>query len=1254
VPGSSRFVRKYPTCACLSEQANWNYYQPDATHRYGQALYLIFLTMKIPGQQSLPLCTQTVHPAKADKQEPVNTGNGSTATQTAGLPHLHDLKRSRPAWLKQALFCDDTAVHSGKGLCQESSSSRRWEDDLSGADRLPDEFRLSIHRHLTHRWANDRAVAFNQVSPFTYASIRQAMLKKIPGAGYLAEQYGLQMAKDFTPLEMQPGLRIGNEFSAGYQRTEPNIRLRDQCLIVYRSLMQRGNHSRVKNSEDKVVFVNSEVNASRILKVLDDRKPGLIVWDGPTYKVQRLDLGLVAIKFRYSSFAQLAEQFLPILGVRPSGYQVGKLATVCTPSAPSVRLRDGVDNSKMLLEVLNEDDKGAISRLRKLPAGHAMQPTADCAASLLDGLRQTLARKADTPEFKHDLLIADALNALANTARALPAMTEDSTRFFAGYAAMLEEMHLLLASSKPYEESDFKSAAAAMLVARTGPSLVSLRIAAPETYLLSSGMEAMSMGVEIAKMLANAKSVRTLAQQKNSPDYYETESLTYPFMTNRIRMAPLNSSFPGKEDTDDTVNNWDVEKLTRQTTEWLDGWDVEKLVRQVAKWLTAGWGQADDPAVLVLDTTVEKKQPGGKSDLATVLDNLRPYINDGRLKIVLCKSYQKYTALGSAKIMAGGITLIARDDAKTRAATARLREAEEDLGWIHHDESQLFTHFLTHAHASELEMIGKAAENAAFISRFCFDALRRSGKFNVRGEDGLPFVLTSAGFQKIAFATRMQRPWVMLQRQVEYRSSFGFLSTSHLNIDDNWLRITAGQETRGELVEKLFAFAWLNDAGLKQCTPADLSGAAKRIAADAMQAVLGETDVMSWAQTALQILRSRTSRGNEAYAAAVGECEALLEEIAGPSATVDARSGNGLKERKELLRQKLETALNASEPLAESLLSDHLRMMGSAFASRLPSAAIDEKDVDAMRAAIRGMHDASPMPDDDDAHVRYAPNAIASLLAMAGQMFVSENVIDHRQELESFYSAVLDAGLPCVSPATRAHIVLDWSRFQSEKLCSADKEVQCAAVNELVRHMRLSPYREIGAKVLALIPDDAFARLDRSAQRQLIEALFAPLDVDSRLAFIKPLANGNGLDKVSACIERFGKDLRQSSDAGTSNMLSPDSLISKAEFLSDEPRTITLGECAAIRRGLLEEVLQIEHNGLAARMASWAPWICHDEKSAHQLTEVSRALEAAQSASGKLSDAQYQALSDQVSSLPMPYRPVMQQYFEELMSERQA
>lgn len=1199
--------------------------------------------MKIPSQQSFLLCAQTVQSAEADKQTPENTHSDSVVTQTAGLLHSHNVKRSRPAWLTEALSRTDTAVQTG-------------------ADRLSDEeFRLSMHRHLTHRWANDRSASLDQIGFFsTYAMMRRAQLETIPGAGYLAEQYGLQTAKNFTPLKAQPGLRISNEFSASYQRSSPHVLFQDQCLTVYRSLVQQEGHSRVKQSEDNVVFVNSEVNASRVLAMVNNNKPGLIGWNGPTYKVKRLGLGLVAIEFKYKGFAKLAEKFLPRMGSRPSGYQVGRLAYMAkTPSDPPVRLQEGIDNSKTLPKALS---MGTISRLRKLPAGHPMQATTECAAALLDGLRQALEQKKDTQAFKHNLLIADALNALANTARALPTMTENSARFFAGYAAMLEEMHLLLVAAKPYEENDFKSAAAAMLTARTGSSLAGLHIAktyplsscanAPDTYLLSSGMEAMSMGVEIAEMLVNIKGVQTLAQQKNSPDYYETGSLTYPSVINRVRIAPLNSSFPGKEDTDDTANNWDAEKLTRQAAAWLDDWDMGKLVQQAVTWLTAGHVQVDDPAVLVLDTTVEKKQPDGKSDLATVLAELQPYINDGRLKIVLCKSYQKYTALGSAKIMAGAITLIAKDDAKTQAAIARLRQAEEDLGWVHHDESQLLTHFLTHAHASELEMIGKAAENAAFISRFCFDALRRSGEFKVRGEDGLPFVLTTAGSQKIAFAIQHrgeQEAMKVLVRQAEYRNSFGFLSTSYLNVDDEWLRITVGQETREELVEKLSGFAWLNDAGLKECTPADLFGAAKRIAADAMQAVLSKNDVMSWAPAALQVLRSRTSRGSGAHAADVSKCEALLEEIASSPATMEARSGSRLMERKDLLKQQLEAALKASEPLAESLFSEHLRIVGSAFAPRLPNAAIDEKDVDVMRAAIKDMHDGFSMPD-DDAHVRYAPNAIASLLAMAGLVFDPKKIINqYRPQLESFYSAVLDAGLPCVSPATRAHIVFDWSKFQSEKLGSADQEVQRAAVNELVRHMRLSPYREIGAKILALIPDGAFVHLERSAQRRLIDALFVPLDVDSRLESINGLASSNELGKLSACIERLGDDLRQS-DEGASNMLSPGGLTG---ILLNEPRIITSEERATVRQRLLMAVLQKQYERLSVHMAAWAPWICHDKKSANQLVEVSRALEAAQSVSDKLSDTQRHALSDQVRSLPMPYMPAVQRYFEEHIRERQ-
>ena len=315
---------------------------------------------------------------------------------------------------------------------QDSRSGRRWEDDQSGADRPVSEFRLNIHRHLTHRWANDRSAALDQIGTSSYANTRRAELRAIPGAGYLAEQYGLKTAKDATPRDMQPGLRIDNKHSALYQRDKPNIKLQDKCLTISRSPDYRhllGNTLFEKNS-GHMLFTNSETNASRILAKLGGNT---------TSRVESLSPGLVAIKFTCHLLAKQAEGILIQLGGRPSSYEVGKLAyTARTASEPPSRLREGIDNHKTLLEMLNEEGKGVISALKNLPNGHAMQATANCTASLLDGLLKALAEKADAPEFKHDLLIANVLNALTNVARALPTLTEDSTRFFAGYDAMLE------------------------------------------------------------------------------------------------------------------------------------------------------------------------------------------------------------------------------------------------------------------------------------------------------------------------------------------------------------------------------------------------------------------------------------------------------------------------------------------------------------------------------------------------------------------------------------------------------------------------------------------------------------------------------------------------------------------------------------------------------------------------------------------------------------------------------------------------
>lgn len=1184
------------------------------------------------------------HPAKADKREPVNKHDSDSTAPDAEQTPSTNIRRSHPAWLKEVMSRDNTTVRtrSESARIGDSDSSQRWVDDQSGENRPMNKFRSSIYRHLTHRWVHDRSAALDQISSSTYADIRRTELRAIPGAEYLAEQYGLLTAMDATPQQMQHGLRTNNNFSSKYLRDNPHSGLRDQCLSVYRSLGH-------KHPADKVLFVNSETNALRILKKLkhDDWRIASGLASKAVINVTRMRPGLVAIEFGRSAYVQKAEEILKFLGGRPSSHEVGKLAYIArTPSEPPSRQQEGIDNRKMLSELLNEDSNGIIAALKKLPDEHAMQVTANCAASLLEGLKKAVVGEMGSPQFKNDLLVANALNALINTARALPTLAEDSARFASGYAAMLEELHLLLTSVKPYGETDFKKAAAAMLKARGGQALEKLHIAAPETYLLSSGMEAISMGVDIARKLSGTKSVQPLAHQEKLPDYYETLNLKSKgrlFDEDHIRMATLNPSHPGKDGVGDNVNNW----------------DAEKLVQQTMAWLAKGKMKASKPRVLVLDTTVEKQKPEGKSDLEALLNTLQPYINDGQLKIVLCKSYQKYTLLGSGKIMAGAVTLIARDAPETQAAAARLRRAEEDLGWMNNDDSQLLTHFMTHAHASELEMIGRAAKNAGFISQFCLDALRHSGKFMVRQENELPFVVTDAGNEELIFmkTTPMgHKPRALLGRQVAPRDSFGFLSTSIVTVSDDNLRITAGQETREELVEKLYGFIWINEAGLTQCTPANVLEAAKRIAANAMQIVLRETDVMPWAETALQVLRSRVSRGSGANAAAVDECEALLDKFAGMSTASEAHFGNSLEEQKGMLRQKLATALHVSEPLAENLLTDQLRIVRSAFAPRLTDNALGENDVDVMRTAIRRTHDdsleSSLMSNNEYLMARYAPNAIGSLLAMAGVGFGPEEVADHlRRDLESFYSAVLNAGLPGISPATRAHILLDWSRLQREKIHSTDKETQHAAVNELVRHVRLSPYQEVKAKILASIPDDAFARLDRTMQLQLINALLSPLDVTSRLMVISNLAKDNEFEKLRACIERFGEDLRKS-DEGASNMLFPDNLSNAAQLLVDEPRLVTPEKRAVIREDLLLALLHQQREGLGARMASWVPGICNDEKSASQIAKIFRTFETAQNLSDSMSEAQYNALantlSERVKLLPMAYRQVMKLYIEKI------
>jgi hypothetical protein len=636
-------------------------------------------------------------------------------------------------------------------------------------------------------------------------------------------------------------------------------------------------------------------------------------------------------------------------------------------------------------------------------------------------------------------------------------------------------------------------------------------------------------GLDAARTLNGSARFRGLTDQKNQPLYYEALKLLrhddQAMAGKEVFMASLNASLPGREGVSDETNNWDAKKLVRTMQEWFAAHEVH----------------TDRPAVLVLDTTLEVPGPGGTSDLAAVLAGLKDPVNNGLLKILLCKSLQKYT-LGSGKFMAGTITMIARNDAKTQDAARQLRAVEEDLDWMQNDESQLLTHFLTHAHASELATLGNAAKNAAFIDEVCLrtrpDATSRT---KTRREDATPFIAINLRAMGVTAANGVDVLSVpakdLLAPQVEQRGGFGYLATVADTIEEPLWRIVAGQETQAELTERLDFLGWLDDANVETLTTAAVLSQAHQVATEAAQAIYDAVDVGAWAKAALHVLRGRIRPGNKARAAALSDYEALLDRIT--IGVTTRASGRETMQMKDELRDKLKTELMKLDGPAESRLADQLRIIGASFAPRLPDSIRAGTDVEVMRAAIERASggfrkgDAAD-PQIDSLRVSLAPNRVASLLRLLGTAFGPQNVSDlDRPALEALYRGALAAGLPGVSPATRSHIVRDWSRLQVQVLTRAvGKEAQRTAVEGLLRHVHLVPYREDKAKILASIPENTFTALDPSLQRTLVAALFGPLDADSRIEFIKTLSESGNPGKADACLAKFEADKEDSMQGG--------------------------------------------------------------------------------------------------------------------------
>jgi hypothetical protein len=1046
---------------------------------------------------------------------------------------------------------------------------RRWGYlDPKMYDPLTTEFAENLLNRTKNRWAHDRSAALDQITGNVYSEVRTKELGSISGGHYLSLQYGMRTAINRGDLSIQPGLRVNNPNSAIYNRDFPSDKMPEQCMKLYKD--KTGN-----KPSGSVCFVNSQAAVERYQFFYPDDK---------IKSVTVLGHGVVAVEPENSS-SKMKDR-MKHLGGMPSSFEVMKRAEGGDQEAPLAEKPLG--NAAKLDGITGKENK-AVAALDALPEDHAMKQVATSAVSLLKGLQKALANVKDSEKFEKNPLIDNSLRALETVVKALPTMAQDSARFFGTYEAMLDEVYIILAAAKPYDAEAFKKAAGTSLKQRA-PVLKGFNEDVEQSsYLVSSGMDAITTGWQAAAMLAGgSKQAASLAGRgERDPDYFEVGEIisdTKLGDSGGVLTATLNPSLPRTTKAEDKANAWDADVLIEKVQ--------EKLTQQ----------EKGKPLVLLLDVTIEKESAeDGSSELNRVLKAFKAPIEEGTLKLVLAKSYQKYPSLGSGKVMAGSVTILAKSDDATADAAKNLQGAEEKLDWMANDESQLLTHFLTEGAGSEVPMIAKAAESAKFAQQFC-----TGGKGWDNYQEGLPFVLVGDMGPYLKCAKLKKQNYTEVGKLVQssgsdLKDSFAFLGTSYLNgvptEKGGGCRITLGQESREEVVEKLWGIGTIvcGRSPKPPLEPKEILDHSKKAIDNACDDVGKNADLACWSATAIRIIEQT---GED-----VGGLRTQLSEVEKARA-----NGEPDSDKENALRLALTNALSRSEGKSANPLKDKLDLVACAFPPVIPEEVRKGNDPDAMRASLERKWQGPGTAGDE---TRFAPNIVASCLNLLAGAFGPELADDEDcAKIEALYEAAIGSGLNGVSPGACTKLINGWARLQQAKL--KDPTTQKAALADTARNAQLLPYREDKAKLLAdCVPDEAMELAEPAERGPLIKALFGPLDLDARALFINALILKQDYHKAQACLEALRADLEAARDRKV-ELVQPERLTGTPSTEGTGPAPMDADEIneRLEELGFLETKLLSSmgteasfaaalapakggFNGLGRRMGRWAPQICH-------------------------------------------------------------
>lgn len=1054
---------------------------------------------------SQPVNSDVSAPSQGSQVVPTVTDAVANTGSRPDENHARPRASSFPGAVKKR-----TPIENHLRLCYQNTRT----DVTAGASPLIDDTLIrDVLAELKTLWPFTRSVSIDAISMEAYSRRRMNDLRQ-NGADYFGYLYGTRIARERSDLIGRRGLRVNEAISGAYQRDEQSKNYRKLCENFYHRRMK-------KKSNDAVFFVNG-MHAVDQLKAL--RISNLTV-----KSYSKLADGLVAMEIErlsdteeYGKLWLAVNRNLHILGLTPSLYQVIKIASQKNVDVRK-RAKDPIDSS-VILNDLCDGESSPVHLLRQTPESHHARAAALTVAALIDGL------KTIQPSLDDNAIIANCLRAAQAVVKAMPMLLRDPERFRSGYSVLMDELHIMLAVAKPYTEADFKLAAKEMLADRAGAILQGMRIEEPETLLFSSGMNAIASAIEVARTLVgDENSVIGLVAGKYNHEYFEV-----------IRLRELiNDSLGSSSGEELNKANILLATLNSSTPTWSPAtddykWNVESLVDKVSSVLNEKANAHESSStILVLDTTIEKE-----GDLEHLLKTLKNSIEKGSLKIFLCKSYQKYINLLSAKIMAGGVTFIGAKDEETDATFSHLRKLEDELGWMNNEESQLLVHFMKCCHPMELSLLKQAAKNADFVRRICI--LPESAETGlVRWEEGIPLLLfaNSDNFLldfSFANGTKKTDPQDLqttVESRIPFRDSFEFFESVHTGVVTtpggklDATRISLGQESYHELIEKFYVIGRLHRENSQFSLELALDKSTRAID-NASYKLIREENISLWGETALRILRRRAAESGVGVKAdsTIAEGERLLELLHAPllPPKEKARAGKGLA---DLLIPIMLSGYGEKS----AILADKIRLLAAINKAGVATPAHPEGSVISVNAGLGKNVD----HESDVALVeaRFAINIVASYMNLAVAI-IKHSSYDWREVMETdgphqgmrdILKALAKSGMPGISPGVRVELLYPYILIISNELEKTPDNQ--SLIGDLITAVSVLSHPEDKANALLMIKEPVYKKMPLKTQEDIIREAFAPLDHASRLKVIEKLTNENAYAKLSSCFQFYDEEI---------------------------------------------------------------------------------------------------------------------------------